>query len=561
VENSGKYQREAMVPFKNANVKTDQIENFNYHFLIGWFLVLITTLIFIALYASSFPLTDEWLFLRNAITLYQNGFDITSLSYHIYNHPVHIPTLIYLIFGYLFQYNSYVFILITVACFSGIIWIIHTRVKMTFWQVFILSTIVLGTGHYMEYMWGNQFHLALSIFFSVAGLAIFDLINQNHKFKNKLFFSFSGLILIICGIFSSAGAIFTFLALICLVALKRIKYKEKIILISISLCLFIGFYFYLTKSGHKSLNLSFLNIYGNLFTAFGGVLVGTPVAIYQFKLNLSGILGISLFCIATISIIYGFLHNKITKIIFPISLIIFSCLCISAIALARNYLGNWHLQFAMPGVAGIFCIGLQLKRELKNKFIKILNILTYLVILFTIFGFIRGFSNYGPNYRNYVVGIEKYAGNFLQNPRQNLPFPSTGGWNLNRDMILFLSVNHHPFFKKENNYHMANAKQQILPSSFYIENKRIRLPITSSESLAWLPLQKRYSLVIAGFVKYRMATNNTIIKIFDKKYVLHKINPDLIEIDINNGLDYFAGFIDNRYLKKSQRVEFLANTH
>jgi hypothetical protein len=66
------------------------------------------------------------------------------------------------------------------------------------------------------------------------------------------------------------------------------------------------------------------------------------------------------------------------------------------------------------------------------------------ILLLNVFSYSVGFSDYGPDYRNYVGDIEKYILSY--SPSLEKPFPP-GDHDIDTEMIEFIRKKHHPLFQ------------------------------------------------------------------------------------------------------------------
>src|SRR6185436_2565935 len=109
-----------------------------------WLLPFLVTLVFAALFSGPFPFIDEWLFLQNAMIVASDGLHLSKLSFHIYDHPIYLSSLLYLPLGSIFKYDSRALIGVTIACFAVMLWTVQRRSALNWWQLAVLALAVFG---------------------------------------------------------------------------------------------------------------------------------------------------------------------------------------------------------------------------------------------------------------------------------------------------------------------------------------------------------------------------------------------------------------------------------
>jgi hypothetical protein len=162
--------------------------------------------------------------------------------------------------------------------------------------------------------------------------------------------------------------------------------------------------------------------------------------------------------------------GALPRLALALSITAFGLACIAPIAMTREALGNWHLQYALPAVCGAYCAGYQLWREDRTLFSGLPCFTLLAVLLASSSAYVKGFREYGPSYQAYIREIEDYSRSYLTNPDQPRPFPATG---LDADMLLFLSAHGHPVFEA-----LAGGQLAPLPADarLFVGAREVTLP-------------------------------------------------------------------------------------
>ena len=127
-----------------------------------------------------------------------------------------------------------------------------------------------------------------------------------------------------------------------------------------------------------------------------------------------------------------------------LSIAAFGALCIASITLSRDYVGNWHVQYALPALCGAYAASFVLWRIDRSRFAAVPFFTLLALLAASVIGYAKGFGEYGPSYHQYIVSIEQYMRAHLTHPRAAKPFPD--GPAMTPAMLLFLSAHRHPVF-------------------------------------------------------------------------------------------------------------------
>jgi hypothetical protein len=207
-------------------------------------------------------------------------------------------------------------------------------------------------------------------------------------------------------------------------------------------------------------------------TALGGVLVGTDVGVNLDVPSIPFAAGALIVITFGIFVVVAARRSKLSMIAFPMALFTLGVLSLSAIAVGRAHLGNWHLQCVIPSVLGLCAAATMLLRTELQRWHSLTHVSIYVLVgIGALVGQVMGFYKNGPSYREYVRSIEVYAESALTEPERPIPYPSTGGWNLDRNMILFLSARDNAFFKPDNQRWRDAARNSppISPAALVLE--------------------------------------------------------------------------------------------
>lgn len=488
-------------------------------------LPLLASVVFVHRFAGPLPLTDEWNY-SHALRLL-HGLDLTSwtglssaLEIYPSRHHEHLvvaPFLIYAPLMELLNYDSRFIIYLTVASFAAQAWILRSLFNANLWMWFPVCLIIFAPSHYMEFMWAWQITLTWSVLFPLSGLAIIrGISSEDSRGQYSLKWTLA-LLAITLGTLSSAGGFFGFPAALILVVLRSGSVRTKAL--SSGLILMVGsiIYFSLMKSEMKELTLGLREI-KYVLTAIGATLWGTPVALTEFTFGILSMGGLLILVAISAVLIRATVNRNLPSIAFPLSIVAFGLLCVIPIAMTRGYLGNWHVQYALPVVCGGFAAAHGLRKLDQSRWS--LVPLLALTVLLTSSGvsYVRGFQSYGPEYRAYVRSIEENARMKLLEPWRGLPYPEQpANRDMDLDLILFLAAHNHPTFRIE----FDDSDLEPLPqySHAWIDNASQPLPLNLKQA-GLNPLRLAVSFPPDDRVKVVIAI------ISNERILLHRIHPD-----------------------------------
>jgi hypothetical protein len=406
------------------------------------FLPAIIPVVFIAAFSSSAPLTDDWALLKAAIAIRGMGLIEavhTIATLKIYDHHVAVPMLVYLPVSYATHFDARAMMFVTIA--SGAVQLLIYRRAVGGCDVAALplALLLFVPSHWMEFMWGIEFTLSLSITFPLVGLLLIDGIERSRRPTMTVAGCVAAISL---GIMSSAGAWLGFPAAIVAAIASRLGKRQKAIAIAVLAAS--ALLSYQTLMNHDSpIHPPMLRDAMYLLAALGALIWSSPVAITDITFDFRTATGLTILLVAAISTVEAIRIGRTKELALPLALMTFGCSAIMAIALSRPYLGNWHIQYGIPAVAGAYaCCWVALRDRMPRLG---LALATVAISSLAIGGF-RAFDDYGPAYVGYTRQIESYMLHF--DPNAAKPFPLTGGWDFDKAMADFLKAQGSPLLNR-----------------------------------------------------------------------------------------------------------------
>ena len=411
---------------------------------------LLALIAFIGTYARPMPVTDEWFFLRAVMALEQVPWSNLSqifqlLPYKIYDHHVIIPFLLYWPISELSNFDNRALLAITFAAWTAILLLFRYAVIRSVWWTVPVAMVLFSPARYMEFLWGFQFTLALSVLFPLLGLAVLGSITSADGVAGELRKFLAAIGLILLGTLSSAGGFFGFIGAMVMLAMQPLPRGHRLFLFELLIAVMAAVYFLLMRDSGRIPVVDIRNILF-IFTAVGSAIVGMPEAFRNFALDARSIAGAGVMLLMALAIIAAARHRILPALALPAGIFASSICSVAAIAVAREYLGNWHIVYAVPAVCASYAACHVVFRELRSVAAAQLSLSAAVLLMFSLVGYYAGFADYGPEYNGYVRTIEQYARSYLANPSKPKPFPLTGGWDLNADMVWFLAAKHHAVF-------------------------------------------------------------------------------------------------------------------
>jgi len=188
--------------------------------------------VYVAMFATATPLTDEWIMLGAAVDLHKYGWSldtVRSIQIQHHEHLLIVPYLIYLPLEALFRYDTRALVGVTLICFAVQFAVFRFQLIKDDLAAFPIALLLFSPSHYMEFHWGFQFALALSVTFPVVALAVLDHIGDDITRVNIRRYVI-GTVLLVFGALSSAAGYFGFFSAALLIALKPLPARIKMVL-------------------------------------------------------------------------------------------------------------------------------------------------------------------------------------------------------------------------------------------------------------------------------------------------------------------------------------------
>ena len=435
-------------------------------------LPVIAAITFAGLFSTAMPLTDEWLFLRAVMRLEEAGLSSVSrvlqlLPYKIYDHTVIVPFLLYWPIAELSNFDNRALLVVTLLCWIFVLIVFrYVVIRSAFWTLPV-ALILFSPARYMELLWGFQFTLALSILFPILGLAVLSRIQPEDSAAVQWKKSLVSIGLFFIGTLSSAGGFFGFVGAIVLLSFQQLQSASRMLLIELMTAAMLVAYFLLLRDSGQVPVIDLRNVLF-ILTALGSAVLGMPDAYTQFGLDARSITGAVICFVMVAALITAARHRLLSSISLASGIFVFGLCGVAAIAVARRYLGNWHLVYAIPAVTASYSAAYIVFRERRSLLAAQLAMSAAAILSLGLIAYYTGFTEYGPQYNAYIQSIERYARTYLANPAQAKPYPGTGGWDLDSDMVWFLAFKRHLVFAAEDKAVFAAPRTAVPEATLFL---------------------------------------------------------------------------------------------
>lgn len=407
---------------------------------------------FVRAHATAFPLTDEWHFVNGVLGL--QGADLftaqgwaqawAALPVRYGDHWVLVPFLYYWPVQSWAHFDSRWLIYTTVLVFA-IEAVLYARFVVRSWIAALPIVLILFCpSHYMEFLWGWQFTLAFSIVFPLAGLVLVERMSAAQSPRSAAVLAAAALVLFVIGTLSSAGGFFGLPCAALLVALLRWRRRDKAVWLAFFALATGVVYVLFMHDPDRSLALGSRQVFQGA-TALGAAIVGSPVGLTEFGPDVRSCIGFVIAACALGVVARAAVILVIPRLALAISVAVFGALCVASITMSRMWLGNWHVQYALPAVCGAYAASFILWKHDRSVVAAVPFFTLLALLLACVFGYVEGFREFGPSYHRYILSIERYARAHLARPDEEKPFSSAT--ELTARMLLFLSADHHPVFR------------------------------------------------------------------------------------------------------------------
>jgi hypothetical protein len=488
-------------------------------------LPLLAAIVFVQRSSVPFPTTDEWFFLEagmqfDGVPLFSGdafAFDRDDYPRNYCGHPVAAPFLLYRPIEEWTSYDSRYLMYLTVAGFALQAWFFRRRmVTSSLWALPIFM-LMLSPSHYMEFMWGWQFTLAFSLLFPIAGLFVLDGMPMT-SLAGRAWRVAACALLCLLGALSSAPGLFGAPCAALLVALKPLRRLEKACWMAVFLLSAFGTWKWLLHDPDPPASISF-RMFPQTLTALGGTIWSTPFGMFEFGLNLLTITGAVIVACFVAVLLRAAAEDVLSRLAFGASVAVFGLLCVLSVTLVRTYLGNWHLQLALPAVCGAYACAWVLWRTDRSRYAAVPFFTLLACLAAGVVGWFAGLTNYGPEYSRYVHNVQTYALNYLEQP--DLPHPHPPGPVLTPRHVLFLSAKENPMFADV----PPPGKLHPLPAAarVFVEQEEVARPLSLSGG------SKPRVLTVA--IPRSTRARGIVARFGDEMLVLRRIHADLAGLE------------------------------
>jgi hypothetical protein len=483
---------------------------------------LVTAIVFVRRFGSAWPHSDEWFFTKAIIGLQR--FDLHTLDglrgaiggipVRFGDHIVAVPFLFYWPIAEWSDFDSRWLMLLTVATFAFEVLLLWRFVFERSLWAFPVALLFFCPSHYMEFLWGWQVTLSLSIAFAFAGLVVIDRTPHGAGWKVQAKHATVGLFLCALGMFSSAGALFVFPSAFLLVALKPKDGRARTAWLALLFVAMLLAGALQAMGPAHELHFGMQKVWW-LLTALGDTILGSPVGRFRFGPDVHSALGLVIVACTIVVVCRATVIGALPQLALALAITLFGLLCTMSIAVSRDGLGNWHLQYTVPAIGGAYAAAWLLWRNDRSRwasaaFFTLLGVLALCVI-----GSWNGFRRYGPDYRGYVRAIEDYSRAYLVDPHARKPQPPY--MDVTPPMLLFLSAHGHPLFAE------VDAPRELVPlpdtARVFLNFEEIGQPSTLAVPRARL---LRLTVALPASVDAR----GVVARIGGTDLVLRRISPE-----------------------------------
>lgn len=494
--------------------------------------------LFVARYATEMPLTDEWAFLRSVMELEDvdrsapgwpaRFLDASTLRFN--GHVVALPFAIYRGIAPAVDFDQRWFVALTLATF--LLQLVIYRRWIGSWSPALvpIALVLFGLGHYMEFLWGFEFTLALSISLPMAGLAAIDAIGPLDRAVARWGKLALGLALVLLGALSSLGGLFGFPAALVLVATKGWPPRRTLALLAAVALATAAAVALLPPEGgerrpfgaHEALHV---------LTALGGLVWSTPVGLSEFGFDLASATGLAILLALAAVVVRAAARRELAAIALPLSFVAFGLASLGSIAVSRPYLGNWHLQHGLPAVCGAFaCAYGAWRREPRAVAARVPFAVLTAALLASAGGSVRAFREEGPAYHAYVRSIEEYALGSMVATDLEKPYPLSPPLDL--ELLLYLSASGHALFEREPE---PATWRDAEGARVFLDGQEAAAPL----ALAPARVRRRVTVLLPLEPRAR----DVRLEAGDLALRLHRIHADLARVPGAEGAACYAGLL------------------
>jgi hypothetical protein len=511
---------------------------------------------FVLAFARAFPLTDEWFYTRALMRL--DGVDWASLAgwaeaWRIYpaklfDHNVSVPFVLYAPLMKATSYDSRWAIAMTLAAFAGQVWVYRTAMVRSAAAALPIALVAFCPSHYMEFLWGWQVTITLSVLFPIAALALIHEACAAPDGWTRARRLAWGLALLLLGVYSSAGAFFGFAAALLVIGLARIEWKSKLRMLLVCAVAAALVYWRAMPGGTRPHVVFGRRELLDVFTAFGATLWSLPIGVVDFQLDSRSAGGIAIAALTAMVVARATYVRQLSTLALPLGVALMSYLCMASIAVARPYLGNWHVQYALAAVCGGYAAAYTLWRADRTLWAAVPFFGLTALLASSVYGYYEAFTSYGPSYHRYIRSIEDYQFRNLTEPGLKPPYPPQYDNDMGPELFLFLAANGHPLFATQQSARAAGS----LPagSRVFLDATEMSQPITVEGGSGKVSL---LAVVVPG----APAAGALLARIGGETVRLWRVHPSYVPepARINGATPFMAVIVPRRFPSGRQRVE------
>jgi hypothetical protein len=260
-----------------------------------------------------------------------------------------------------------------------------------------------------------------------------------------------------------------------LVALKPFELRRKIAWIGLIAIVGAVLYLMLMK-GYRRGFLPGPRVPFQFLTSLGGPIFGTPHVMTEFGVDASSLAGILVLVCSIAIVVRAARIGALEQVALPLSIGAFGFLSLATSALARKWLGNWHLQLALPALCGMYAAGWRVWRidRTRHSAVPFCGLLGLLIL--GVCGWWAGITRFAPVLGDYHKSVATFARHYLEEP--DLPVPYPGSIQLTPELILFLSAHEHPLF--DDMPPPASFRPLPADARVFVGQDEVALPLTLS---------------------------------------------------------------------------------
>jgi hypothetical protein len=545
---------------------------------IVWGIPLLALLVYFRMFAPSLPYWDEWFYVRHVLRLQDYSiFDVSDWAklmecwpVNFREHKVAIPFLLYWPVCTVFHFDSRWVIGLIVLLFLVKSRLYCIPVRHHVWSQFPCVLVVLSTSHYMEFLWGWQITITLSVLFAIGGIFVVSKgsgLSESGFRIRRGFFSASSLIAaswallssritissigFLFAFYSSTSGIFGFIVGIPLLYLSKYSHRERVCGTVVYSLLFWFCFMSIERSGEAFVSVLSLRNFVYVFYSIGALLFSCAEGVYDLHVIGYVIAGVSVCLLIGIWFFRVWRSgDSFQRYSLPVGYMLYGFFCIYSISASREYVGNWHLQHVIPIVCGAYAASFILKEFNPDRWSYGLYYSFWIVCMSSVIGSVSAFSVHGPFQKK---AMDETAWMF---PR-HLEAPSPkfkrleNAFGLSIDEVLFLSAYGHPVFSDDRAASWVPVDDRVNLSVFFGGD----LVLQSRPGHFRIPQADRSARLLA-VVEGNDSKFKKLKAVFgDRELILRKIDPIHFEPSTDfHGDSCYAGWLMPSCMKSDFQI-------